>query len=508
MTTQTAPSGLAGVTARQWLILVMVQLCTLLFGMTITMANVVLPQIKGSMSATQDQIAWVITFNLIATAIGTPLVGWLASRLGWRTVMFGSVLGFTLSSFLCAFATSLETLVLFRIGQGLFGAPIMPMGQAIILATFPRHLHAMMMMIWGIGGVFGPVSGPLVGSIISELYGWRAAFLMIVPPGLVASAVTWIALSGNTAGESRHFDWTGFIALSVTIVAAQLMMDRGNRLDWFESTEIWIELMIAVGAFWVFLVHTFSARKPFLDPTLLADRNFALGLVVAFVMGALSFTAMALFPGLLHDLRGYPDSSIGLLLASRGVGNWASFFIIVPMTRLYPRLTLALGMACQAIAGWGMANLDINLTNFDVFWTNALQGFGFGLAFTPMSVLAFATLDKGRITDGMSVFHLVRNFGSSLFISLCVIVLVRSTAASYSTLTEHISPFNKVLAYPGAVGLWNLESQGGLFALANELQRQAAMIGYINAFTLFAVCAALSVPVAFLMRDVPRDRPD
>ena len=508
MTTQTASSGLGSVTGRQWLILLMVQLCTLLFGMTITMANVVLPQIKGSMSATQDQIAWVITFNLIATAIGTPLVGWLASRLGWRAVMFGSTLGFTVSSLLCAFATSLETLILFRIGQGLFGAPIMPMGQAIILATFPRHMHAMVMMIWGIGGVLGPVTGPLVGSYISELYGWRMSFLMIVPPGILASICTWFALSGHTSRENRHFDWTGFIALSVAIAAAQLLMDRGNRLDWFESTEIWIELMIAVGAFWVVLVHTFSAKRPFLDPTLLLDRNFALGLIVAFVMGALSFTAIALFPGLLHDLRGYPDSSIGLLLAARGLGNWASFLIIVPMTRLYPRTTLAMGLACQALAGWGMANLDINLTDFDVVWTNALQGFGFGLAFTPMSVLAFATLDKGRITDGMSIFHLVRNFGSSLFISLSIVVLVRSTAASYSTFTEHISPFNKVLAYPGAVGLWSLESQGGLLALAGELQRQAAMIGYINAFYLFAITAALCVPVAFIMRDVPRDRTD
>jgi DHA2 family multidrug resistance protein len=505
MTTQTASSGLSGITGHQWLILLMVQLCTLLFGMTITMANVVLPQIKGSMSATQDQIAWVITFNLIATAIGTPLVGWLANRLGWRMVMFGSALGFTISSFLCAFATNLETLVLFRVGQGLFGAPIMPMGQAIILATFPRHLHAMVMMIWGIGGVIGPVSGPLIGSYISEFYGWRASFLMIVPPGLLATACAWVALSGHTSRADRHFDWTGFIALSVAIASAQLIMDRGNRLDWFDSTEIWIELLVAVGALWIFLIHTFSAKKPFLDPTLLFDRNFALGLIVAFIMGALSFTAMALFPGLLHDLRGYPDSSIGLLLASRGLGNWASFFIIVPMTRLYPRTTLALGFLCQAIAGWGMAHLDINLTNFDVFWTNALQGFGFGLAFTPMSVLAFATLDKGRITEGMSVFHLVRNFGSSLFISLSIVVLVRSTAANYSTLTEHISPFNRVLAYPGSVGLWNTESQGGLLALAGELQRQAAMIGYVNAFYMFAFAAALAVPVAFLMRDVPRD---
>ena len=225
MATQTASSGLGSVTARQWLILLMVQLCTLLFGMTITLANVVLPQIKGAMSATQDQIAWVITFNLIATAIGTPLVGWLASRLGWRTVMFGSALGFTISSFLCAFATSLETLVLFRVGQGLFGAPIMPMGQAIVLATFPRHQHAMMMMIWGIGAVIGPVAGPVIGSFVSELYGWRMAFLMIVPPGILATLCCWFALSEHTSRNPTHFDWTGFIALSVAIAAAQAVLD-------------------------------------------------------------------------------------------------------------------------------------------------------------------------------------------------------------------------------------------------------------------------------------------
>ena len=221
MATQTASSGLGSVTARQWLILLMVQLCTLLFGMTITLANVVLPQIKGAMSATQDQIAWVITFNLIATAIGTPLVGWLASRLGWRTVMFGSALGFTISSFLCAFATSLETLVLFRVGQGLFGAPIMPMGQAVLLATFPPHLQPAALMMWGVGAVFGPVAGPILGAIATETYNWRAAFFMIVPPGLCALVTIWFALADHSKPKVVTFDWIGFIALSIALGATQ-----------------------------------------------------------------------------------------------------------------------------------------------------------------------------------------------------------------------------------------------------------------------------------------------
>jgi DHA2 family multidrug resistance protein len=237
---------------------------------------------------------------------------------------------------------------------------------------------------------------------------------------------------------------------------------------------------------------------------LLLDRNFAIGLLVAFIMGMLSFTPMVLFPGLLHDLRGYPDSLIGALLAGRGIGNWLSFLIVVQFTRRNPRLALACGFGAQAVAGWAMAQLDINLTNADVFWTNLVQGFGFGLAFTPMSVLAFATLPTKRITDGMALFHLVRNFGSSLFISISIVLLVRSTAINYSVLSEYVTPFNKTLTYPDILGQWSIGSQRGLMALASEIQRQAAMIGYINAFYLFALTAAAAIPLAWLMRDPPR----
>ncbi len=216
------------------MVLLTVQMSTLLFGMTITLANVVLPQIRGSLSATQDEISWVITLNLVATAVATPTTGWLASRLGWRNVMFYSVLGFTVSSFLCGMADSLETLVLYRIGQGLFGATIMPMGQGIVLATFPRHLHTAVMVIWGAGSVMGPVFGPIFGSVMAEAYNWRAAFFMIVPPGIVAMALIWVCLAEYQDRSRTQLDWTGFLALSVAITCLQLMIDRGQRLDWFE----------------------------------------------------------------------------------------------------------------------------------------------------------------------------------------------------------------------------------------------------------------------------------
>jgi DHA2 family multidrug resistance protein len=503
-TSTTADLKLSGISAHQWMILVMVPLTTLLFGMTITLVNVVLPQMRGTFAATQDQIAWVVTSNLVATAVATPMTGWLANRLGWRSLLFSAVLGFTIFSLLCGLATSLEALVLYRVGQGLTGAPIMPMGQAVLLATFPRHLHPTVMMLWGVGSVAGPVAGPVLGSMISEAYSWRAAFFMIVPPGIAGMVCVWFALARHTERKRAHFDWTGFIALSVAVASAQLMMDRGQRLDWFESTEILIELGVAVIGLWVFIVHSLTAKQPFLDPRLLLDRNFAIGLLLSFVMGMLAFTPMVLFPGLLHDLRGYPDSTVGLLLAARGLGNWLSFIIVVPFTRFNARLAVACGLTAQAIAGFAMAQLNINLTSFDVFWTNLLQGFGFGLAFTPMSVLAFATLPSDRMTEATGTFHLVRSFGSSLFISLSIVLLLRSAAANYAGLSEVLSPFNKVLTYPPVLGSWSTETLRGLMSLADEVQRQAAMIGYTNAFYLFALTAAAAVPLVWLQRDASR----
>ncbi len=505
MGTGAQAAGLTAITARQWLILLTVQLSSLLFGMTITLANVVLPQIRGALSATYDEIAWVVTLNLVATAIATPTTGWLASRLGWRGVMFGAVGGFTACSLLCGLANSLSALVIFRVGQGLFGALIMPMGQAIVLASFPRALHATVMVIWGFGSVVGPVVGPVLGSMIAETYSWRAVFFMIVPPGLAAMGCIWIALAGNTARMHARLDWGGFLALSVAMAGLQLLIDRGQRLDWFESPEIVAYAATAGVALWIFVVHSLTASAPFLDPRLLLNRNFAIGLLIAFFMGMLAYTSLVLFPALLHDLRGYPDAAIGKLLAARGIGNWIAFLVVIPISRRFPRLTVALGLAAQSFSAWSMAQLNLNLTSYDVFWTNALQGFGFGLAFTPMTVLAFATLPVGQVTEASGVFTLVRNFGSSLYISLSIVLLVRSTSANYARLIEIINPFNAALRGANASPGWNMTTSNGLARLAGEVQRQAAMIGYINSFYLLALTAAIAVPLVWFMRVRPAD---
>ncbi len=492
-------------TGRQWLILLMVQLSNMLFGMTITLANLVLPQMRGTLSATQDEISWVVTLNLVATAVATPMTGWLSSRLGWRNLMFGTVLGFTVSSFLCGIANSLDTLILARVAQGVFGAPIMPMGQAILLATFPRHLHAFALVMWGVGAVFGPVLGPILGAVATEAYNWRAAFFMIVPPGICALTCIWFALASYTERSTVHFDWIGFLALSTAIVAAQLIFDRGQRLDWFDSREIVLLTFVGGLSLWIFVVHCLTAARPFLDPRLLLDRNFAVGTLIAFVMGMLAFTSLVLFPSLLHDLRGYPDNVIGVLLAARGLGNWTAFFFIVQLTRAAPRFAIAAGMAIQAAGGFWMSTFDINVTDFAMFWSHYLMGLGQSVAFTPMTVMAFTTLPRHQITEGSAVFTLMRNFGSSLFISMAVMVLVRSTSVNYARMTEFITPFREAVLFPSLPITWSLETTNGLMRLSGEVQRQAAMIGYVNAFHLMAFTAAAAVPLAFLLRRAPRD---
>jgi DHA2 family multidrug resistance protein len=500
--TEQSQGGILSLTAQQWLIMGMVALANMLFNMTITLANLVLPQMRGTLSATQDEISWVITLNLVATAVATPMTAWLAGRLGWRNMMLGTVAGFTFSSLLCGLASSLEMLILARVLQGAFGAPIAPLGQAILLATFPRHLQPFALVMWGVGSVFGPVVGPILGALATDAWNWRAAFFMIVPPGIATLVCIWFALREHTSASTLRLDWIGFLALAIALVCAQLIFDRGQRMDWFHSLEITTYALVGVVALWVFVAHCLTAEKPFLDPNILRDRNFAVGTLIAFVVGMLSFTSLVLFPTLLHDLRGYPDNVISVLISARGLGNWTAFLFITQLTRLAPRFAIGAGLAIQAAGSLWMSQFDINVTHFDVFWSHYLMGLGNSVAFTPMTVMAFSTLPKQKITEGAAVFTMMRNFGSSLFISLAVLVFVRTSAINYAELTQLVTLYRPIFLDPAFPAVWDPQTTQGLMRLAREVQRQAAMNGYINAFYMMAVVAAISVPLAACLQRI------
>ena len=489
---------MGSLSGRQWLILLSVQFTTILFGLTATSVTVILPQLKGALSATQEQISWVLTFNLVATAIATPLTGWLAAKLGWRTLMACSVTGFTLTSVLCGLVDSLEGLLALRVVQGAFGAPIFPMGQTILLSSFHRSQHPFIIMMWGVGGVMGPIIGPTFGGLVTDLLSWRWTFFLILPLGLVALTCVLAALGDQEKGTARRFDHVGFIFIAIAIAAAQLLFDRGQRNDWFDSAETNIEAGLAVLFFTMFAIHSATSRAPLFDPATFRDRNFAVGTALALIMGMLQYGPMVLFPPLLQELQGYPEALIGYLIASRGLGNLGSFLIVAQLTRLSPRLCLALGLSIQAVAGLWMGSFDINLTSDDVMWSNMLHGFGFGLSYTPMAVLAFSTMRTRYLTQGNAIFALIRMLGSSVFVSLILVVFAHSVAEANLNLASSITVFSRDLIAPWATALGHLGDSYVKARLAAEIQRQASMVGYINAFHLMTLVPLLTAPLAFL----------
>ena len=487
---------------RQVMILFVLTTAVALYAMTITIANVSLPQMQGALSATQDQIAWVVTFNIVATAVATPLTGWLAARFGRRKVMVFGLLGFTVATLFCGLATGLVELVIYRVVQGAFGAPLAPLSQAIVLDTFPKERHGVVTAVFGMGVVLGPIVAPTLGGYLSEAYSWRWVFFMVVPFGILSFLGIWVFIWDRLEASRVKLDWTGFLALAIAIACLQLMLDRGERNDWLEAPEIVIEAAVAAVAFYIFIVHSLTKDAPFLNPRL--DRNFAVGLSLTIIFGMLNVTPMVLLPPLLQTLKGYPDSIIGLLLGARAVGTLLGFFIIFFGNRLDPRIWLVLGFGSQGLAGFAMAQFDLNVSTFDVAWTSALQGLGVGFLWVPLTLVTFATLNPRHLPEGMAIFHLLRNIGSSVHISISVALVLHMAKVNYAGLAEFISPYNETLRYGTALGLWNPESVRGLAAIGGEVQRQAAMIGYINAFYMYALTALAVAPLILLVGKVRR----
>ena len=485
---------------RRGMILATVTTATAMVAMAVTIANVSLPQIQGALSTTQEQIAWIVTFNIVATAVGTPMTGWLAARFGRRRVMLYGVFGFTVATFLCGIAGGLAELVVYRVIQGFFAAPLVPLAQAIVLDSYPQERHGFATTIYGMGVVMGPIFAPTIGGYLSEFYGWRWVFFMVVPIGILCFGGVFMFIKDRLDLPRTRLDWTGFLALSVTLACFQLMLDRGERNSWFESTEIIAEAALVLGALYVFVVHTATARNPFLSPQILRDRNFVVGLCIALVFGMLSFTPLVLFPTMLQDLQGYPDSIIGWLLGARAIGTLLGFVIMYFGSQLDPRIWLTIGFGVQVLAGLRMSQFHVDVPTFDVAFVSALQGLGTGLLWVPITLVTFATLSPALRAEGMALFHLLRNIGGSIHISLSVAIVVHMARVNYAELSEHVTPYSEMFGYPEVAGQWAIDSTAGVATLASEISRQAAMVGYVNAFLIYGLTGLAVLPLIALVR--------
>jgi DHA2 family multidrug resistance protein len=490
-------------TGRRVLVLATIIVSSAAYNAATFTATAILPQMQGAMAATQDEISWTVTFNILATAVVMPMTGWLVGRFGRGRLLFWSLVGFTFATAMCGFAGSLESLVVWRIAQGAAGAPLLPLGQTILLDVFPRRRHGSIISIFGMANTIGPVLGPTFAGYLAEYYSWRWGFHMIVPVAFLACVSARIAMPRDDTVRAVALDWTGFVSLSLAITATQMVLSRGQRLDWFQSGEITAWAIVAALSFYVFLVHSLTARRPFLSPRLLLDRNYAIGVFLITIFGMLNFTPMVLLPPLLQNQLGFPDSLIGYMVGWRGVGVMAGSFASLFANRIDLRFGAALGFSLQIVSGLWLMGIDFNVPLWVLCANAFLQGLAVGLIWAPIATSAFYTLDQGLRAEGIAVFHLSRSIGTSFFISITVAEVVRASAANYSRLSEAVNPYNTSLRNPGSMGTWSVDTLSGLGALSKEIARQAALIGYMNAFVMYTVTSAIAIPLVMMLRGPP-----
>lgn len=482
------------------LVTLAIMLATIMQVLDTTIANVALPHMQGSLSSTQEQVTWVLTSYIVASAIMTLPTAWLAGRYGRKNVFLVTVAGFTLTSILCGMATSIEQMVLFRILQGCCGAALVPLAQATMLDINPRERHGSAMALWGMGVMIGPILGPTLGGWLTEYYSWRWVFYINVPLGIIAFIGMFLFMPDSERSQ-RPFDKFGFFMLSLAIGGAQMIMDRGEHAGWFGSREILLYCALVGSALWMYVIHTLRAEHPFLSPALFRDRNLMTSLVFIFFIGIILLATMALLPPYMQNIMGYPVLDVGILMAPRGAGTMIAMMIVGRLSnKVDARALMLLGLACTAFSLHAMTGFGTFVPSFTLIWTGMVQGFGLGFIFVPLSTIAYSTLAPQYRAEAASVFSLSRNLGSSVGISLVIALLSRNTQINHAYLTENITA-ESVGAGLQVVPQVMLNSGSGLLlALDGQITKLAATISYINDFYLMMWLVIAAAPLVLLLR--------
>src|SRR6185437_5390119 len=481
------------------LITVCAMMATLMQSLDSTIANVALPYMQGSLSASYDQITWVLTSYITAAAIMTAPVGWLSARFGLKRLYLISMLGFTAASMLCGIAGSLGEMVVFRLLQGVFGAALVPLSQSTMLNIYPVERRGSAMAIWGMGVMVGPILGPTLGGYLTEIYNWRWVFFVNLPFGLLASAGMAAFLPKENAKAGLRFDWVGFAVLALGLGALQLMLDRGETKDWFSSYEIIIEATLASLGLYLFVVHMLTAEKPFITPAVFKDRNLNAGLLVMFAVGMVLLAVSALLAPWLQDLGGYPVETAGLVMAPRGLGTMAAMLVAGRLSnKVDPRLLMAFGVVLLSWSLYRMTGWTPAVSETTMIVNTMIQGAGLGFVFIPLQVIAFATLDPALRTEGTALLSLLRNVGSAIGISVTGALVTQNGQVEHSVLAGFITPLNR--AFEGTASALAPMTAKGAQVLNGMVTRQAEIIAYNNDWKLMMLMSLPMLLLLLLMR--------
>ncbi|HKR89244.1 MAG TPA: DHA2 family efflux MFS transporter permease subunit [Phenylobacterium sp.] len=483
-----------------WIITAAVMAATTMQSLDTTIANVALPRMQGALSASQDQMGWVLTSYIVAAAITIPLSGWLANAFGKRKVLLVSIVLFTLASLLCGMVTTLPEIVLARFLQGVGGAALVPLSQAVLFDINEPKDFPKAMAIWAGAAQIGSIGGPALGGWLTENFSWRWVFYINLPIGVIAF-LGLLTLKERPLPLRTRFDFMGFAALTVAVTALQLMLDRGQQLDWFSSKEIITETLIAAAAFYVFVVHMFTTDKPFLNPHLFQDSNFVASTLFIFLIGIVLFATLALLPPLMQNEMDYPVLLTGLVTAPRGIGTVFGMMVVSRLLTLIDvRAVLAAGLAITALSLWQMTKFSPDMSYMPLVVSGLLQGFGVSLVYVPVSSTAFATLDPSLRNEGAALFSLMRNIGSSAGISVVLFMLTRNTQTMHAALTAMVrtpSADPTSAAVAARVDPWANHSLPAIDAAINH---QAAFVAYLDDFRLMMVATLVTLPFVLLIR--------
>jgi DHA2 family multidrug resistance protein len=485
---------------RRTLVTVFAMTATIMQALDTTIANVALPYMQGSLSASLDQINWVLTSYIVAAAIMTAPIGWLADRFGRKKLFIICVGGFTAASLLCALAQNIEEMVLFRLLQGMAGAALVPLSQSVLLDAYPIEERGQAMAMWGVGVMLGPIMGPTIGAWLTDNYSWHWVFLINLPIGIATVIGMLVFMTETMRHEHLRFDWFGFLALAIGIGSLQLMLDRGEQVSWFGATEIWVEAIVAVTGFYYFFAHSLTTPEPFVRFEMFKDRNFVSGCVFMLVIGVVLFGTMALVTPFMQNLLGYPIQTAGFLLGSRGVGTLLTMIAAPRLMRMVePRYLILSGLLITAATLYEMTGFSLDVTQTTIVTTSIAQGVGLGLLFVPVTSVAFNTLPVELRNGATSITTLVRNIGSSVGISMVIANLTSTTTQMHERIGEAVTPFNNALQMPDVANNLNLNTDMGRAMLDGIVTKQASLIAYLNDFKLLMVLTLAMVPLVLLI---------
>jgi len=498
MVTPGASSAVPGL--RRNMVTICAMTATIMQALDTTIANVALPYMQGSLSASQDQINWVLTSYIVAAAIMTAPVGWIANRFGRKRTFIVCAGGFTVASVLCGLAQDINQMVLFRLLQGMFGAALVPLSQAVMLDSYALHERAKAMSIWGMGVMMGPIMGPSLGAWLTETYSWHWVFFVNLPFGIVTVLGLLAFMEETRADRDLRFDWFGFAALAVGIGAMQVALDRGEQLGWLESNEIIAEIIVSIAGFYYFFAHSLTTKRPFIQFAIFKDRNFIGGCVFMAVIGLVLFSTMALASPYLQNVVGYPIVTAGLLLACRGCGTFVAMMLVGRLMRHIEARTLIIaGLSLTCLSLFYMTGWTDQTGVPEIVTLSIVQGFGFGLVFVPLSTVAFLTLPNHLRTDGTAMLTLLRNVASSIGISVVIAQLTEGGRRVYAILNEHVTPFNHALQMPDVRGIINLSTDAGRALADVMLTLQAQIIAFSQDYQMVMIFTLCTIPLALMI---------